>query len=227
MSRAPIPGQTKTRLEAQLRPEECAQLHKAFLKDMGQMLLKVQDKRDVKLYLAYTPEGTKGMFADLIPSDFERFLQWGQDLGAKMEQVLGYAAQENEKQIVIGSDLPALQPRVLINAIDLLSEKDIILGPSQDGGYYLCGTKEPYSFLFDEMLWGQEGVLKATIERIKKRAELDYDLVASCEDIDFCYELLELEEKLHQSDEWEHFPKNTAQEIERLNISRDEALKSR
>ena len=213
MSRAPIPGQTKTRLEAELSPEECAELHKAFLRDMGQMLLEVQDKREVQLYLAYTPKGTEAMFADLIPAEFKRFLQWGADLGAKMEQTLSYAAQNNERQIVIGSDLPSLQPQVLINAIDLLVENEIVLGPSQDGGYYLCGTNKPYAFLFDEMLWGQNEVLKTTLERIETKEDLAYDLVATCEDIDYLDDLLDLAERLQKHDEWEYFPKATAAKI--------------
>lgn len=218
MSRAPIPGQTKTRLEAELSPEECAQLHKAFLKDMGQMLLKVQEHRDINLYLAYTPAGTVDMFDDLIPAEFERFLQRGQDLGAKMEEALSYAAQANDEEIVIGSDLPALQPQVLIRAIDLLQENDIVLGPSEDGGYYLCGTNQPYSFLFDDILWGQEEVLKATIAKIENQDNLSYDLVASCGDIDYCSELIELKEKLQQAEEWESYPQHTAERIEKLKM---------
>lgn len=220
MSRAPIPGQTKTRMEAELSPKQCAQLHKAFLKDMSEMLLEVQEQREVNLYLAYTPAGTVDMFDDLVPAEFKRFLQFGQDLGAKMEAALSYAAQANDQQIVIGSDLPALQPKVLGEAIDLLQENNIVLGPSEDGGYYLCGTNEPYSFLFDDILWGQDEVLEATINKIEKQANLSYDLVDTCGDIDYYSELIELKEELEQSEEWEYYPKYTAERIEKLRIKR-------
>ena len=220
MSRAPIPGQTKTRMEAELSPEQCAQVHKAFLKDMSQMLLKVQEQREVNLYLAYTPAGTINMFDNLVPTEFKRFLQFGQDLGAKMEAALSYAAQANDQQIVIGSDLPALQPKVLIEAIDLLQKNDIVLGPSEDGGYYLCGTNEPYSFLFDDILWGQNEVLEATINKIENQADLSYDLVDTCGDIDYCSELRELKEKLEDRKKWECYPEYTAGRIEKLTMKR-------
>jgi len=216
MSRAPIAGQTKTRLESHLQPEQCAQLHSAFLKDITQMLLQVEHEHDVNLYLAYTPQGKEELFADLIPSEFELFAQGGANLGAKMNHALNYVGQENEQQIIIGSDLPALQPQVLSEVIDLLATTDIVLGPSQDGGYYLCATKEPCPFLFDDIVWGQEKVLDATIEQIKSQAELNYDLAASCGDIDFYSELLELKEKLDSSEEWEFYPANTAKVIEQF-----------
>ena len=214
MSRAPIPGQTKTRLESDLKPEQCAKLHRAFLEDMSDMLLKVSERREVKLYLAYTPMGTENMFSGLVSQEFNRFLQQGADLGEKMNQALNFASQENEGQIIIGSDLPALDPSVLIKAVDLLAKKDIVLGPSKDGGYYLCGTNDSYPFLFNDIVWGQAEVLEATIKQIKKHPNLKYELVTACDDIDLYSELLDLKEKLQDKSAWEHYPKATAKVIE-------------
>jgi rSAM/selenodomain-associated transferase 1 len=218
MSRAPIAGQTKTRLESHLDSEQCAQLHSAFLKDIGQMLLQVAQEYDINLYLSYTPPGKEDLFADLIPEEFEFFLQQGSDLGAKMNHALNYVGQENEQQIIIGSDLPALQPSVLREVIELLGTNDIVLGPSQDGGYYLCATKDCCPFLFDDIVWGQEQVLAATIEQINSQSDLEYDLAVSCGDIDFYSELLELKEKLASPAQWEFYPAHTAKVIEQLKI---------
>ncbi|TDX48358.1 TIGR04282 family arsenosugar biosynthesis glycosyltransferase [Orenia marismortui] len=212
MSRIPIPGKTKTRLQSHLSPQECAELHKAFLKDITKMLSKVSKMRqDVKLYLAYTPSGKESILESLIPKEFEFFAQEGTDLGEKMYNALDYAYEDgNGRQIIMGSDLPALQPNNILKAIDRLLQDDIVLGPSLDGGYYLMGTREPKRFLFDDLLWGKDEVLEATIELIQKESNLQYSLVDQCADIDLYQELLELYQRLLVEGNWELYPKSTA-----------------
>lgn len=215
MSRAPLPGRTKTRLQSHLSGSQCAELHRAFLKDISQMLLKVQKERDIKLYLAYTPAGTEEIFKQLLPEEFECFPQQGENLGVRMEQALQYAGEENESRIIIGSDLPALEPGVLTAAVDLLAEKDIVIGPAEDGGYYLCGVNENQSFLFADQLWGQSDILDSTLQRIKNRAGLEYGLLEPCQDVDYYSELLELKRQLEQND-WQHYPAFTAEVLENI-----------
>ncbi|GAB6098206.1 TIGR04282 family arsenosugar biosynthesis glycosyltransferase [Halanaerocella petrolearia] len=210
MSRAPIPGQTKTRLQTHLTGEDCARLHKAFLQDLSQMLTEVSEARDnINLYLTYTPQGKKDMFDDLVADDFHFFAQRGSNLGAKMYHALDYVACENDKQIILGSDLPTLQPSVILAAIDKLERQDLVVGPSQDGGYYLLATKEPASFLFNDIIFGENDVLQATIKEIKEH-NLSYGLVDTWSDIDIYPELVELYQELIIDSKWESYPQTTA-----------------
>lgn len=210
MSRAPIPGKTKTRLQSHLTGKQCAKLHKAFLKDISNMLVEVSKQREnVNLYLTYTPPGTEEMFNDLIPDEFDFFAQQGEDLGQKMYYALEHVAQEDERQIILGSDLPTLQLSVILDAIDQLQDKDVVVGPSQDGGYYLLGTKEPVSCLFDDIIFGKNDVLKATIKAIRSQ-QLSYNLVETWSDIDLYPELVELHKELQHRKQWEIYPEATA-----------------
>ncbi|SJZ37673.1 TIGR04282 family arsenosugar biosynthesis glycosyltransferase [Selenihalanaerobacter shriftii] len=218
MSRAPIPGQTKTRLQTHLKPEECARLHKAFLYDISRMLLMVAEEReDINLYLTYTPKGTKEMFKGLIPKEFKMFPQKGVNLGDKMYNALQFAYQDgNDKQIILGSDLPILQPEVFIKAIKTLEKNDIVIGPSEDGGYYLMGNRKPHPFLFGDILWGKYGVFQATVEAIQTHGELSYGLVDRCSDVDTYPELLNLYTQLLDKSFWTRYPKETAKFVRQL-----------
>lgn len=218
MSRAPIPGKTKTRLQTHLTAKECAQLHRAFLEDISRMLLRVaQQKDNIQLYLSYTPQGTKDQFRGIIPDEFKMFTQKGANLGEKMYNSLQYAYQQgDDRQIIMGSDLPSLQPQVILRAIEALQKKDIVIGPSTDGGYYLLGNKQPHSFLFAGILWGESSVFQATIEAIKSRDHLEYSLVDKCYDIDIYSELLKLRAELRDKESWESYPQKTAQVVRNI-----------
>ncbi|MTI58858.1 MAG: glycosyltransferase [Firmicutes bacterium] len=213
MSRAPVPGKTKTRLETHLTPGDCAALHNGFLKDLSKMMISLTKRRgDLNLYLSYTPEDSRGMFRDIIPSQFRLFPQYGDDLGIKMFNSLKYVHKlEKGPQIIMGSDLPTLQPEVILRAIKVLEEKDFVIGPSDDGGYYLLGCKRPYRFLFDDMNWGNSNVFEATIESIKERDDFDYGLVDCWWDVDTYPELLKLKYVLSRKEEWTIYPENTAE----------------
>lgn len=214
MSRAPIPGRTKTRLLPHLTANEAALMHRAFLKDMTGMLLGLKElKYDISFYLAYTPQGKESLFQGLIPDEFMLFVQEGNDLGEKMYNCLNYVSKKHSKQLIIGSDLPTLQPGVVIDAINKLDEKDIVIGPSIDGGYYLLGLKEPLPFLFDKILWGESDVLKSTIDAIEENHGLSYGLVESWWDVDTYSDLLKLERVISSVMDWEFYPEETARTL--------------
>ncbi|AGB41130.1 hypothetical protein Halha_1182 [Halobacteroides halobius DSM 5150] len=216
MSRAPIPGQTKTRLQTHLTGKQCARLHKAFLQDLSQMLIEVSKLRnDINLYLTYTPKGKKDMFDSLVADDFHFFAQQGSNLGDKMYHALDYVAQKNEKQIILGSDLPTLQPSIILAAIKKLEEQDLVVGPAQDGGYYLLGTNKPVSFLFNDIIFGKNNVLQATIKEIRKH-DLSYGLVDTWSDIDRYPELVSLYQELTVDSKWEVYPQATADLVTNL-----------
>ncbi len=223
MSRAPIPGRTKTRLQSHLEAKECANLHRVFLDDISRMLLELKSKyNNINFYLAYTPKKKEALFTDVIPKDFNYFLQKGDDLGEKMYNCLDYSYQQgDQKQIILGSDLPALQPHTIRQAIDRLDDQDIVIGPSFDGGYYLMGTRKPQKFLFNDVSWGENKVLENTIAAIKERSVLSCALVDKASDVDLYYELMQLYHKLSLKEDWERYPRATAEYLKGLVINKD------
>jgi rSAM/selenodomain-associated transferase 1 len=114
---------------------------------------------------------------------FHKRLQQGDDLGARMqhafEQVLGLGY---ERAIVIGSDMYDLSTAEIDRAFTALQEADVVIGPAQDGGYYLLGLKKILPELFKNKAWGTDTVLRATLNdletfdviRLAEKNDIDY-----------------------------------------------------
>jgi hypothetical protein len=127
------------------------------------------------------------------------FAQEGKDLGEKMRRAIHDRFVEGYKRVVIiGSDSPSLPVSYIEQALS--SDKDMVLGPSIDGGYYLIGMREKVVEIFDGVAWGTEKVLSETYERlVKNGAALEilpvwYD-IDSPEDLKFFQTHLQLIEQ--------------------------------
>jgi len=161
-TRVPLPGTTKTRLRPVLSAEECCLLQTAFLHDVFEVLKKTQTVFD--LFVFYTPEGELDVLEQMLP-DAETFLpQTGADLGQRMHnafsKVLGIGY---ERCLLIGSDLPLLTAQAVDEAFSLLDNTDVVLSPTEDGGYYLIGLKEPCEELFKVEEYGVSTVFEKTM----------------------------------------------------------------
>lgn len=217
MSRAPIPGKTKTRLESHLTGEECAELHRAFLKDINYKLLNLQRSLSgIDLYLSYTPAAESKIFSGLIDDKFIRILQRGQDLGEKMYNALADAQQKSKLPVIItGSDLPFLDIPIFAEALAGLKAADLVIGPSDDGGYYLIGMKNPAKFIFDFKQWGTESVLENTIREAGKH-NLKIHFLPELSDIDTFKELLQLRAELIKEKAAANYSRNTKNVIKEI-----------
>jgi hypothetical protein len=191
MSRAPIPGKTKTRLQSHLKPDECAELHRAFLKDISNKLENIKKQyQTLDLFLSYTPEGSENLFDDLIGDNFNLILQKGKDLGARMYNSISEAySKTDEPVIVTGSDLPSLPAEIITEAVAALKEKDLVIGPAADGGYYLIGMQTPHPFLFASNEWGSDLVLIKTL-KLAAEHNLQIHFLPEWYDVDTFNELL-------------------------------------
>jgi len=181
-TRIPIAGMTKTRLMPLLSSEDCRLLHRAFLHDIHLTLQRVDSKFDLVVY--YTPDGDISQLEELLPSANAFLPQNGKTLGSKMHNAItdmvgfGY-----KKCLLMGSDIPLLTPKAINEAFYLLDDRDIVLCPTTDGGYYLIGMKEvcPEVFSLDE--YGLSDVLDKTI-KAAVRAGKSYALGEPTRDID-------------------------------------------
>lgn len=188
-TRVPHPGQTKTRLLPILQPEQCADLHWAFLKDLADLYRQV----DAHLFVAYTPDPDW----ELLKSVFPRagyLAQKGNDLGEKMYRCLRKVlALDYESVILTGSDLPGMTASHLESGFAVLEETDIAIGPTSDGGYYLIGMKRPCREVFRIEGYGGATVFEKTVAAAKN-AGLTVGLAMTCDDVDTPEDLKNLAE---------------------------------
>jgi len=217
MSRAPIAGKTKTRLDSHLKGEECAELHKAFLKDINNKFLnlkKIHSRLD--LYLSFTPEDSTSLFSELIAPEFTRIPQRGKNLGERMYNSAADAYQKSGLPVIVtGSDLPLLDIEIFTEALAGLKEKDLVIGPSQDGGYYLIGMRKPQKILFDFDNWGRSSVLEKTIKKAN-RHNLKTHFLPEASDVDTFKELLKLRSELINRKSDSNYPQNTQNFIQKI-----------
>jgi rSAM/selenodomain-associated transferase 1 len=166
MAKAPTAGAVKTRLTPPLTAADAARLYHCFLLDK---IEQVRALEDVHAVVTYTPVEACGMFEKLAPG-FELFPQRGPDLGARLAN--GSAellARGDAGAVLIDSDTPTLPTAFLQQGVDVLTrgEADVVVGPCDDGGYYLIGVSAPRPALFENMPWSTPGVLPETLRRAR------------------------------------------------------------
>ncbi len=161
MARHPTPGETKTRLCPPFRPDQAAALYERFLL---QVFRTVRSVPGIARFVAYTPADRIDYFREIAP-DFELMPQQGDGLGERLDVALSAVlARGFDGVVVLGSDAPTLPLAHLAAAFDLLEQVDIVLGPCEDGGYYLIGAKRPQPRLLREVRMSTPTVLQDTLE---------------------------------------------------------------
>ena len=182
----PIPNEVKTRLIPPLSPEQAATLYAAFLTDWCEILAELSD---VDLVIAYTPAEAQLDLQALIGDDAIYIPQVGTDLGERLTSATQWAAEHGwTKILLVGSDSPTLPISYISQALTLLDSRNIVIGPSTDGGYYLIGfsvetlaTTIPY--VFEDIAWSTAEVFQQTVARIHA-AEATLGLLPPWYDID-------------------------------------------
>ncbi|MGH7303478.1 MAG: TIGR04282 family arsenosugar biosynthesis glycosyltransferase [Candidatus Rokuibacteriota bacterium] len=164
MAKAPRAGAVKTRLCPPLLAAEAAALYRCFLIDKIAAVKTLVGARPV---VAYTPDEAQAEFAVLAP-DFTLVPQRGPDLGTRLHATLaGLLAAGHPGAIAVDSDTPTLPREFLQRAVDCLTEPgpDVVLGPTEDGGYYLIGMRAAHRALFDAVPWSTSAVLEVTLRQ--------------------------------------------------------------
>ena len=179
-ARDPILGQVKTRLSSSFNDETILRLYTCFVEDS---LEKIRQVDNADCFVGISPSNISGFFNGIEDSDTRLFIQQGKDLGDKMRQAFVDRFSDGYKKVVIiGSDSPSLPVSYINKALN--SDKDLILGPSTDGGYYLIAMTGKVSEVFDGIAWGTEQVLNETLNRVKK-AGVSLELLPVWYDVDF------------------------------------------
>lgn len=190
MTRVPHPGGTKTRLMPTMTGIDCAELHTSFLLDCFNCLDKVKNQAD--LFVSYAPENATHEFFEIIPKNFGNYVQEGTNIGERMYNAFDYLFKKGYSSVIlVGSDIPSIQPRVFRDAITSLKENDIVISQTYDGGYCLIGINKNYKELFiNDVRWGNQSVINNTF-RIANDLGLTIGLLEKLRDIDLPEDLIE------------------------------------
>jgi len=175
-ARNPELGKVKTRLSATIGDDAALNIYKFLL----QHTLSITKDLNVEKQVHYS---VKVRAHDIWDNTvYSKKQQYGKDLGDRMEYAFQKGFKEGFKNIIlIGSDLYDLSQLDLETAFSALKNHNFVLGPAEDGGYYLIGMKMIKSQLFKHKKWGSDTVLKETLNNLKNES---YQLLALRNDID-------------------------------------------
>ncbi len=194
MARYPEEGAVKTRLARDLGPSLTLRLYRAFIDDLAAKFGCLQ--RPLIWY--YLPESSP--FPQLFSQRYPCRPQSGTSLQERMlrifEDLFGEGVQ---RVVVIGADVPHIPVQAVEDAFALLSETDVVLRPSRDGGYHLIGLAAAGD-LFSGISMGTDRVLRETVERAATMG-LSVHCLAPSFDVDTIHDLRRLSEFLEETDD--------------------------
>ncbi len=161
LAKEPRPGYTKTRLAAAVGADASARLSDIFLR----RTLCFAEALAGRLYVSFAPNECRDAFEARAP-DATLIAQPDGDLGNRLESAFRTALEDGARRpVLIGSDSPTLPPHLLRSAHRLLASHDVVLGPAEDGGYYLIGMNGLQPELFRDIAWSESVVLGQTLAR--------------------------------------------------------------
>lgn len=185
MTKAPRAGNVKTRLVPPLTFEEAAQLNVCFLRDTTGTIRQACREGAIGVGV-YTPLGSEATYVDILPREFQLLPQRGDRFGER----LAFAAEDLfrcgfSSVCLIDSDSPTVSADAYTQAVALLSKPGnrVVIGPSDDGGYYLIGLRENHPKLFQRIDWSTERVFEQTKQRAEELA-LPVSLLPAAFDVD-------------------------------------------
>lgn len=208
MAKAPQAGRSKTRLVPPLSPAQAAGLSAAFLRDITENVLAAGRLARIEGYVAYAPLGLEALFnghlaagtrlllADGSPEMSPRVQGFGRCLLHAIKSLLdeGYGSA-----CVLNSDSPTLPTGILRHAAQILTAPGdrAVLGPADDGGYYLLGIKSAHAHLFEDIAWSTERVAEQTAMRARE-VGLELVMLPNWYDVDDAASLFRLIEGFDQ-----------------------------
>jgi rSAM/selenodomain-associated transferase 1 len=183
MAKAPRAGKVKTRLSPPLTLEQTAALNIRFLRDTTENLATIPGAAGL---ISYTPVGDEALFAGLLPHTFALVAQRGDGFGERLlaaaQDILaiGYGAV-----CLIDSDSPTVPAAAYYQAVQALARPGdrVVLGPTDDGGYYLIGMKHAHAAAFERITWSTGSVYAETVARCHE-AGLDVVTLPTWYDVD-------------------------------------------
>jgi hypothetical protein len=174
------PGRVKTRLISELGVSAAADLHRRSVQTLAWRFRAVGDVRTI----CVTPSNRVDGLREAIPREWSVEPQADGDLGRRLHAFFSpRVAGGTDPIVVIGSDSPTLPLASIERAFRELQDNPVVLGPADDGGYYLIGLRGLVPPLFDDLPWGTDRVLEITRRRLDE-VGIAYALLEPWYDVD-------------------------------------------
>ena len=185
-TRNPELGKVKTRLAKTIGEQSALNIYKFLLNHTETVIRNI----DCDKAIYYSVKVRDNDIWD--PSLYSKHLQQGKDLGKRMYYAFLDAFSEGYKKVaIVGSDLYDLQPKHIENAFNKLDSYEVVIGPAEDGGYYLLGMKTIHSQVFTTKEWGTSTVFENTINDLQNESVF---LLEELNDIDVYDDIMDIEE---------------------------------
>ncbi len=154
-----IPGTVKTRLAEDIGMDMAMEVYKELVANTAEITDKV--KVDKAVYYSEYVE----LWDFFHDEKYTKHIQEGNDLGQRMLNAIYDAFEEGyDKAVLIGSDIPEISKKVINSALEKLEDHDLVVGPAEDGGYYLVGMKEAHQKLFEGKSYSHDKVLSELLD---------------------------------------------------------------
>lgn len=161
--RNPELGKVKTRLAVSIGNEKALAVYKFLLKHTHQISHAIPFDKAI-YYSEHKREND--IWSE---GNYQKHIQQGVDLGERMNNAFIDSFTDGyDKVVIIGSDIPDLTEKHILEAFQKLDENDVVLGPAKDGGYYLLGMKKVHSKIFENKNWGTDSVRAKTMKDLEK-----------------------------------------------------------
>ncbi|MDE0658481.1 MAG: glycosyltransferase [Gammaproteobacteria bacterium] len=183
-ARAPVQGRVKTRLARAVGAESALRVYEDLLASTLQRLGQVSETiapeiwvdGDLGVFARWQGQGTAEGLKDLhIPL----IAQGRGDLGQRMSRAFDHGVR-----VLVGTDIPRMTAGYVEGALNALACADLVLGPTEDGGYCLIGMNSPHPELFDGIAWGTASVLTSTLHAAKDLRVRLLDEMWDVDDVD-------------------------------------------
>ena len=179
----PEAGKSKTRLGAHIGYNQAAGVYARLLFSYLADLLRSDSLEGVAITLAAADKDSAAFFKSAYP-EFRIVEQIPEGLGERMwasfDEVFTLGA---DAAVLTGSDIPFLSAELVAAAFQKLEENQIVLGPAEDGGYYLIGMQRPGWKVFDDIPWSTKTVLEKTMNKLNA-LRLKYAVLPKRSDLD-------------------------------------------
>lgn len=173
-----IAGKVKTRLAATIGNDAAMHVYKQLVQHTCNTSKTIKSTKIV-FYSDFVDQ------QDLwSPVDFEKAIQSRGELGERMQQAFDQTFKKDfHRVLIMGTDCPGISESIINNAFAALNTVDVVIGPAEDGGYYLLGMKQVHPILFEGISWSTSLVLEQTINGCQKQ-NLTYQLLDLLADVD-------------------------------------------
>ncbi len=178
----PERGRVKSRLALHAGEDTALRLYENMVLDVIDMLKRGR----FPFRICYTPPDARDQMTGWLGQEYDYLPQTGDDLGDRMEEAFaGVFSGDVEEALLIGSDIPGLTTEVIEEAFTSLLTNDAVIGPADDGGYYLIGFRKNTftSRIFHDMVWSTSTVFRETLDRLQE-ASVTLHVLPEMTDID-------------------------------------------